>query len=89
MEKSFCAPASRRDNWRCAGKAAHSERRLRRTSLEMLADMFQDDGLKPAGTIPEDPELEEFDFKGKPSFHLPEENPCLKAAFRIFDGLLE
>ena len=63
--------------------------RAKNNSLEMLGDMFKEDGLQPAGTIPEDAELEEFDFKGKPSFHLPEGNACLEAAFRIFDELVE
>ena len=63
--------------------------RARSNSLEMLRDMFPKDGLQPTATIPEDAELEEFDFKGKPSFHLPKGNACLEAAFRVFDGLLE
>jgi len=63
--------------------------RAKNDSLDMLSEMFQDDGLKPAGTIPEDAELEEFDFRGKPSFYLPKENACLKAAFGVFDALVE
>ncbi|MBI4774610.1 MAG: AAA family ATPase [Deltaproteobacteria bacterium] len=62
--------------------------RAKSDALDKLSEMFQGDGLKPAGTIPEDPELEEFDFRGKPSFHLPKGNACLKAAFGLFDALV-
>jgi CO dehydrogenase maturation factor len=40
------------------------------------------------GTVPEDPEVQLFDLEGRPTVELPSENEAMKAAYRIFDGII-
>jgi CO dehydrogenase maturation factor len=46
-------------------------------------------GLALVGTVPEDPEIQEFDLNGRPTIALGGESPALKAAYEIFDKVLE
>jgi CO dehydrogenase maturation factor len=53
-----------------------------------LMDTVCSDGLKLAGTIPEDRQVYEFDLNGQPMVDLPDENPALKAVRDIFDRII-
>lgn len=57
--------------------------------MHSLLGLIQRENLKLAGVIPEDTELAEFDLLGKPTFQLPDTNPSVVAAFRLFKELVE
>lgn len=63
--------------------------RVRNDELGPLLDIVEEEGLNLAGTVPEDVELAEYDFKGKPTFDLPDGNRSVESAFTIFDTLVE
>jgi len=46
-------------------------------------------GLELSGVIPEDPLIREFDLNGKPTSQLTMESKALKAAFGIFEKILQ
>ena len=54
-----------------------------------VLDIIAKDGLSLAGTIPEDTEVYEFDLAGRPTIELPDSNKALKAAYKIFDNILQ
>ena len=39
------------------------------------------------GTVPEDPEIEDFDLKGRPTVELGKDSKALVAAYKIFDKI--
>ncbi len=41
------------------------------------------------GTVPEDSEVQQFDLEGRPTVELPRENAAVKAAYRIFDEIIQ
>jgi CO dehydrogenase maturation factor len=51
------------------------------TGLIRLAD---ESGMKVAGVVPQDPEIADFDLRGKPVFRLPDDSRALQA----FSGIL-
>jgi CO dehydrogenase maturation factor len=53
--------------------------------LEKIAGAL---GLLLSGRVPEDSQIREWDFKGRPIIGLEKENKALKAAQAIFDRLL-
>ncbi len=55
---------------------------------EAVLDIINKDGLKLAGVIPEDETVYEFDLAGRPTIELPDENQAIKAAFSIFDKIM-
>lgn len=55
-------------------------------SIRRLVDQHD---LVLTGMIPEDPKVNEFDLKGKPTITLDEESAALRAAFDIFKNVLE
>lgn len=58
------------------------------TPAEVL-DMIEKNGLILAGTVPADETVYEFDFQGKPTVELPADNAAMKAAYTIFDNIIE
>jgi len=46
-------------------------------------------GLELSGVIPEDPLIREFDLNGKPTTHLTMKSEAVKAAFSIFEKILQ
>ncbi len=54
---------------------------------EVLA-LIEQDGLKLAGTIPDDETVYAFDMKGRPTIDIEKDNPAVAAAFAIFDKIL-
>ena len=55
---------------------------------EGLLSIIKEDGLSLAGTVPEDNTVYEYDLHGKPTISLPEISSAVKAAFSIFDSIL-
>jgi CO dehydrogenase maturation factor len=57
-------------------------------SAEML-QMIRDAGVELAGTVPDDRTVYEFDYQGRPTIQMPVSSPCVKAAFEIFDKIVQ
>jgi CO dehydrogenase maturation factor len=55
---------------------------------QSLLDEVCSDGLRLAGTIPEDSLVYEYDLNGRPTVALPEDNAALQAAWNIFDRII-
>jgi CO dehydrogenase maturation factor len=51
--------------------------------------MIKDEDLEIIGTIPEDNTIYEYDLMGRPTIEIPEDNKAVKAAFKIFDKIVE
>ena len=51
--------------------------------------IIEESGLELVGTIPDDEMIYEFDLNGRPTVEVPEENPAVKAAFKIFDKIMQ
>lgn len=62
---------------------------VKEDDVSSLMDFIKEDGLELLGTIPEDPTVYEYDFRGKPTVTLPETNPAVKAAYAMFDKIVE
>jgi len=58
---------------------------LSKEALELIAS----EDLTLAGTIPDDTTIYDFDFQGRPTIDIPTQSPALKAAFEIFDKILQ
>jgi len=56
---------------------------------DKVMKIVEDVGLELIGTIPEDDTLYEFDLDGRPTIEMPEDNEAVKAAFAIFDKIIE
>ncbi|MFP4039555.1 MAG: AAA family ATPase [Desulfosudaceae bacterium] len=61
----------------------------RQEPSEKVLEIIKDSGLELAGAIPADDTLVDFDFEGRPTIELPDDNPALKAAYAIFDKIIE
>ena len=55
-----------------------------REALELIAQA----GVELAGTVPEDPTVYDYDFRGVPTIRMPLESPSVRAAFAIFDTIV-
>jgi len=51
-------------------------------------EMIRAGGLELVGTVPDDPTVYEFDFNGRPTIEMPEDSVSVKAAFNIFDKIV-
>ena len=56
---------------------------------QVVLDMISADGLELAGMIPQDEAIYEFDLKGRPTIEIAAESPSVKAAFAIFDRIMD
>lgn len=56
-------------------------------SREALALIAQA-GVELAGTVPEDPTVYDYDFRGVPTIRMPDDSPSVRAAFAIFDTIV-
>ena len=61
---------------------------LKDKPADVVMQMLDNDGLKLAGTIPEDNQVYEFDLHGRPTIELPEDSPSIQAAFSIFEQII-
>ena len=55
----------------------------------IMEELGRANNLEILGYIPFDPLISEFDVKGMSLLELPEDSPCLLAAYEIFDGIRE
>jgi CO dehydrogenase maturation factor len=56
---------------------------------EAVFDMIQNNGIEIAGTIPDDITLYEYDLNGIPTIKMPNDNKAVKAAFEIFNNIIQ
>ncbi len=71
------------------GKSYLIMNQVKETPSEKVMKIIEDVGLELIGTIPEDDTLYEFDLDGRPTIEMPEDNEAVKAAFTIFDKIIE
>ena len=50
--------------------------------------LIQQDGLELAGTLPDNETVYEYDFNGKPTIALEDDNPAVEAAYAVFDKII-
>ncbi len=55
---------------------------------DVAVNMIKDNGIEIAGTIPDDNTLYEYDLNGIPTIKMPNDNKAVKAAFEIFNTIL-
>jgi CO dehydrogenase maturation factor len=51
--------------------------------------MIKENGIELVGTIPEDDTLYDYDLNGRPTIEMPEDNPAVQAAFKIFEKIVQ
>jgi CO dehydrogenase maturation factor len=56
--------------------------------LPAVMRIIEEAGLELAGTIPADDDVYRLDLEGRPTIELPDDNPAVTAANRIFDKIL-
>lgn len=54
-----------------------------------VLEMLEKEGLELAGTIPEDDTIYAYDFDGKPTIEMPDENAAIVAASTIFSKIIQ
>jgi CO dehydrogenase maturation factor len=54
-----------------------------------VLDILEKEGLALAGTVPDDDLIYEYDFSGKPTIEVPEDCRSVKAAFQIFEKIIQ
>jgi len=62
---------------------------VKETPPAIVLDIIQNAGIEFAGTIPEDETIYAYDMNGKPTVDIPDETPALKAAYAIFDKIIQ
>jgi len=55
---------------------------------EQALKMISEAGLELAGTVPEDNNVYEYDFRGRPTIEMPEDSVSVQAAFKIFEKII-
>ena len=63
--------------------------RVKEPPSEEILQMIRDAGVELAGTVPDDRTVYEFDYQGRPTIQMPVSSPCVKAAFEIFDKIVQ
>jgi CO dehydrogenase maturation factor len=54
-----------------------------------LLELAKEYGLNIAGTIPDDSEIFDIDLKGGPVFDIPDNSPCKRIGYSVFDTFLK
>lgn len=62
--------------------------RVREEPSDEVKAILAENGLTLAGSIPADDAVYDFDLKGRPTVDLPQDNPAVAAAYKIFDQIL-
>ena len=70
------------------GKSYVVINQIKEPPSEMALEMIKSGGLELAGTVPEDRNVYEFDFNGRPTIEMPEDSLSVQAAFEIFDKIV-
>jgi len=58
-------------------------------SVAALRSAIENENLALVGAIPRDRSVFEYDLNGRPTTALPQDNPALKAAYDIFDSIVQ
>lgn len=56
---------------------------------EKVLQMIQDAGIEYLGAVPADDMVYDFDFEGRPTIELPEDNAVVQAAFAAFEKFMK
>ena len=56
---------------------------------DIALNMIKEKGIDLAGTIPEDHTVYEYDLNGRPTIEMPEDSPAVRAAFNIFEKIIQ
>ena len=70
------------------GKSYAVINQIKEAPSDQALEMIKAGGLELAGTVPEDRNIYEFDFNGRPTIEMPEDCPSVRAAFKIFDKIV-
>lgn len=70
------------------GKSYLVLNRANKALPDQVRNMIKNEGLELVGTIPEDSAVYEYDLNGRPTIELPHDNLAVKAAFMIFDTII-
>ena len=70
------------------GKSYVVINQIKELPSEQALEMIKSGGLELAGTVPEDRNIYEFDFNGRPTIEMPDDSPSVQAAFEIFDKIV-
>ena len=54
-----------------------------------VLQMIEQNGLEFLGTVPENHAVYEYDLKGSPTVEMPEDNEAVRAAFAIFEKIIQ
>jgi CO dehydrogenase maturation factor len=60
----------------------------RQAMPDMALKIIKENGIELAGTIPEDNTVYDYDLNGRPSIEIPEDNPAVRAAYKIFEKII-
>ncbi len=55
---------------------------------ETVLSMIKKERMELAGIMPENDDIYEYDFEGRPTVEMPEDNMAVQAAFEIFDRIV-
>ena len=62
---------------------------IKESPSEQALEMIKTGGLELAGTVPEDRNIYEYDFNGRPTIEIPEDSASVQAAFGIFEKIVQ
>ena len=71
------------------GKAYLIINQIKETLPDPILDMIEKGSLELAGMVPEDRAIYEYDLDGRPTMEIPEDNAAVKAAYEIFENIVE
>jgi CO dehydrogenase maturation factor len=63
--------------------------KMKAAPSDEILEILEKEGLSLAGIIPEDPMVYEYDLNGRPTVEMPDENGAIRAAYAIFDKIIE
>lgn len=70
------------------GKSYAIINQVKEKPSEVILNILKDGDLELVGAIPEDRMIYEYDLNGRPTVDLPEDSESIKAAFDIFDRIV-
>jgi CO dehydrogenase maturation factor len=71
------------------GKSMAVINQVKEPPSDTVMNILKEGGLELAGTVPADETVYEFDLNGRPTIQMPEDSPSVRAAFEIFDKLVD
>ena len=71
------------------GKTCLILNQVKEPPSDVLKKVIEEEGLELAGYVPEDKLVYEFDLDGTPTINLPDDSVSQKAAFEIFERIIE